>query len=184
MIEKKQLELELERLEELRDIGQPFARMIMEYQCAMEEIATKLRNLNTEYAEVYNRNPFETIKTRLKKPVSVLEKLKRRGLEITMENLENEISDIAGIRVICSFQRDIYTLAELLLAQDDVVLVRKKDYIQHPKENGYRSLHLIVEVPIFLSTGKKIRRVEIQFRTIAMDFWASLEHKMRYKKNL
>ncbi|MCI5647933.1 MAG: GTP pyrophosphokinase family protein [Fusicatenibacter sp.] len=184
MIEKKELEVELEKLEELQSITQPFLRLMMEYHCAMEEIATKLRNLNLEFAQVYNRNPFETIKTRIKSPSSILEKMQRRGYDITIGNLEEKLSDIAGVRVICSFQKDIYTLADLLLQQDDVVLLERKDYIQNPKQNGYRSLHLIVEVPIFLSSGKKMRKVEIQFRTIAMDFWASLDHKLRYKKDL
>lgn len=176
--------MELEQLEELQNITRPFMQMMMEYQCAMEEVATKLKNLNEEFALLYDRNPFETIKTRIKSPVSILEKMKRRGFEVTIENMRRELSDIAGVRVICSFQEDIYTLAELLLKQDDIRLIQKKDYIKHPKVNGYRSLHLIVEVPVFLSTGKLPRRVEIQFRTIAMDFWASLDHKMRYKKDL
>lgn len=180
----KPLQADLEQLEELQNITQPFLQMMMEYQCAMEEIATKLKNLNEEYALLYDRNPFETIKTRIKRPVSILEKMKRRGLDVTIDTMKQELSDIAGVRVICSFQEDIYTLADLLLEQDDIRLIQKKDYIKNPKPNGYRSLHLIVEVPVFLSSGKLPRRVEIQFRTIAMDFWASLEHKMRYKKNL
>ena len=178
------LEEDLLRLEELQNITQPFMQMMMEYRCAMEEIATKLRNLNDEFALLYDRNPFETIKTRIKRPVSILEKMKRRGFPVTIENMRRELSDIAGVRVICSFQEDIYTLADLLLEQDDIRLIQKKDYIEHPKPNGYRSFHLIVEVPVFLSCGKIMRRVEIQFRTIAMDFWASLDHKLRYKKNL
>ena len=178
------LEEDLLRLEELQNITQPFMQMMMEYRCAMEEIATKLRNLNDEFALLYDRNPFETIKTRIKRPVSILEKMKRRGFPVTIENMRRELSDIAGVRVICSFQEDIYTLADLLLEQDDIRLIQKKDYIEHPKPNGYRSFHLIVEVPVFLSGGKIMRRVEIQFRTIAMDFWASLDHKLRYKKNL
>lgn len=178
------LEEDLLRLEELQNITQPFMQMMMEYRCAMEEIATKLRNLNDEFALLYDRNPFETIKTRIKRPVSILEKMKRRGFPVTIENMRRELSDIAGVRVICSFQEDIYTLADLLLEQDDIRLIQKKDYIEHPKPNGYRSFHLIVEVPVFLSSGKIMRRVEIQFRTIAMDFWASLDHKLRYKKNL
>ena len=178
------LEEDLLRLEELQNITQPFMQMMMEYRSAMEEIATKLRNLNDEFALLYDRNPFETIKTRIKRPVSILEKMKRRGFPVTIENMRRELSDIAGVRVICSFQEDIYTLADLLLEQDDIRLIQKKDYIEHPKPNGYRSFHLIVEVPVFLSSGKIMRRVEIQFRTIAMDFWASLDHKLRYKKNL
>lgn len=184
MEKNRSLQTDLEHLEELQNITQPFLQMIMEYQCAMEEIATKLKNLNEEFSLLYDRNPFETIKTRIKRPVSIVEKMKRRGYEVTIEAMKRELSDIAGVRVICSFQEDIYTLAELLLKQDDIRLIQMKDYIKNPKPNGYRSLHLIVEVPVFLSSGKLPRRVEIQFRTIAMDFWASLEHKMRYKKNL
>lgn len=184
MEKNEPLRTELEQMEELQNITRPFLQMIMEYQCAMEEIATKLKNLNEEFSLLYERNPFETIKTRIKSPVSILEKMKRRGLDVTIENMRQELSDIAGVRVICSFQEDIYTLAELLLKQDDIRLVQKKDYIKNPKPNGYRSLHLIVEVPVFLSNGKLPRRVEIQFRTIAMDFWASLDHKLRYKKDL
>lgn len=184
MEEKKPLEEDLERLEELQNITRPFMQMMMEYQCAMEEIATKLKNLNEEFALLYDRNPFETIKTRIKRPASILEKMKRRGIPVTIDAMRRELSDIAGVRVICSFQEDIYALADLLLRQDDIQLLQKKDYIENPKPNGYRSLHLIVEVPIFLSSGKHMRKVEIQFRTIAMDFWASLDHKLRYKKNL
>ena len=184
MEKKNPLQEDLERLEELQNITQPFMQMMMEYRCAMEEIATKLKNLNEEFVLLYDRNPFETIKTRIKRPVSILEKMERRGIPVTIENMRRELSDIAGVRVICSFQEDIYSLADLLLEQDDIRLIQKKDYIKTPKVNGYRSLHLIVEVPVFLSSGKLMRRVEIQFRTIAMDFWASLDHKLRYKKNL
>ena len=184
MEKKKPLQADLEQMEELQNITQPFMQMLMEYQCAMEEVATKLKNLNEEFALLYNRNPFETIKTRLKRPTSILEKMKRRGFAVTIDNMRRELTDIAGVRVICSFQEDIYTLADLLLEQDDIRLIQKKDYIKNPKPNGYRSLHLIDEVPVFLSSGKLLRKVEIQFRTIAMDFWASLDHKLRYKKDL
>ena len=164
--------------------GGPFIELMTEYRCAIMEIETKLQVLNSEFSLHYDRNPFESIKTRLKSPISIIEKLERKGLEISVDTIEKHISDIAGIRVICSFPDDIYELAELLIHQDDITLIRKKDYIENPKENGYRSLHLILEVPIFLSEGKKYRRVEVQFRTIAMDFWASLDHKLRYKKDL
>lgn len=164
--------------------GKPFLGLMTEYSCAIMEIETKLKVLNSEFSLHYDRNPFESIKTRLKSPVSLIDKLERKGLDISVENIEKHISDVAGVRVICSFPDDIYELAELLINQDDITLIRKKDYIENPKENGYRSLHLILEVPIFLSGGKKYRRVEVQFRTIAMDFWASLDHKLRYKKDL
>lgn len=174
----------LEAAEVFAESARGFIEQLTEYRCALREVETKLQVLNDEFSFAYNRNPFETIKTRIKSPGSIMEKMHRKGLEITVENLEKNISDVAGIRVICSFQDDIYRLAELLLRQDDIRLTEKKDYIANPKPNGYRSLHLIVEIPIFLSRGKKWKRVEIQFRTIAMDFWASLEHKLRYKKDL
>ena len=132
----------------------------------------------------YDRNPIETIKTRIKSPESIIGKLKRRNLSFTVEAITENINDIAGIRVICSFPEDIYLLAECLVRQDDITLIEKKDYIQQPKSSGYRSLHLIVEVPIFLAQEKKPVRVEVQLRTIGMDFWASLEHKLMYKKSI
>lgn len=159
-----------------------YQRMLMQYQCAMLEVKTKLDVLNAELSFQNRRNPFETIKCRIKSPRSIREKLERNHLAMTIENAEKNLNDIAGIRVICSFPDDIYMLADCLLAQDDIVLVSKKDYIKKPKPNGYRSLHLIIEVPIFLTDEKRLVRVEVQFRTIAMDFWASLEHKLRYKK--
>lgn len=161
-----------------------FRRMIMRYQCAMLEVKTKLDVLNAELSLQTSRNPFETIKCRIKSPRSILEKLERNHLTPTVENAENNLNDIAGVRVICSFPDDIYMLADCLLAQDDITLIAKKDYIKNPKPNGYRSLHLILEVPIFLTDEKKPMRVEVQFRTIAMDFWASLEHKLKYKKHI
>lgn len=164
--------------------GRPFLELMAEYSCAIMEIETKLKVLNSEFSLYYDRNPFESIKTRLKSPMSIVKKLEKKGCEISVENMEKQISDIAGIRVICSFPDDIYRLARLLESQDDITLIREKDYIKNPKPNGYRSLHLILEIPIFLSGGKKYRRVEVQFRTIAMDFWASLDHKLRYKKDL
>lgn len=170
--------------EELLKTARPFMEMMKEYECALMEVETKLRVLNAEFSLAHNRNPFESIKTRLKSPDSILGKLQRKGLDVTIENMENELFDIAGIRVICSFPEDIYTLAELLTRQDDIILVEAKDYIANPKPNGYRSLHLILDIPIFLSTGKKHMKVEVQFRTIAMDFWASLEHKLKYKKDI
>lgn len=162
----------------------PFRALMMEYQCAIMEVETKLRVLNAEFSVQYDRNPFESIKSRLKSPQSILEKLHRKNLPLTLSSIQNELADVAGVRVICSFPEDIYALAEMLLAQDDIFLVERKDYIANPKPNGYRSLHLIVDIPIFLSQEKKRVRVEVQFRTIAMDFWASLEHKLKYKKDV
>lgn len=166
------------------DNAEAFLKLMSHYECAMMEVETKLKVLNSEFSLLYERNPIETIKSRLKKPASILEKLKRKGFPVSVESIEENLFDIAGIRVICSFPEDIYATAELLTQQDDIHVIERKDYIAHPKDNGYRSLHLILEVPIFLSTGKKFVKVEVQFRTIAMDFWASLDHKLKYKKNL
>ncbi|MDO5127834.1 MAG: GTP pyrophosphokinase family protein [Eubacteriales bacterium] len=166
----------------LKDM-QPFIDLMMNYECALMEIETKLKILNTEFALRHNRNPFESIKCRLKQPISIVRKMQKKGLDITIDNIENTLTDIAGIRVVCSFPEDIYTLSDLLSKQDDIEVVTVKDYIRNPKKNGYRSLHLIVSVPIFLSDEKKEMKVEVQFRTIAMDFWASLDHKLKYKKD-
>ena len=162
----------------------PFVTLLMQYRCAIREIETKLNVLNDEFSLEHERNPFESIKSRVKEPVSIIEKMKRKGYELTVENVEEKLNDVAGIRVICSFVEDIYYLAEMLTAQDDLEVLQVKDYIKNPKENGYRSLHLIVQIPIFLSNQKKNMKVEVQFRTIAMDFWASLDHKLKYKKNV
>lgn len=174
----------LDEIIEFRDVYRDYQALMMNYECAMLEIKTKLDVLNAELAIKDSRNPFETIKTRIKKPMSIINKLKKDGIEVTLENIEKHLNDVAGIRVICSFPDDIYKLADYLEAQDDIRVITRKDYIAKPKSNGYRSLHLIVEVPIFLTTEKKNMRVEVQFRTIAMDFWASLEHKLKYKREL
>ena len=170
--------------EDILDKTRPFSELMMHYSSAMLEIQTKLEVLNAEMALHSSRNPFESIKCRLKSPLSIVGKMKRKGLPATVEAIENNIYDIAGVRVICSFPSDIYRLAESLMAQDDIKVFKIKDYIKNPKPNGYRSLHLILEIPIFLSTEKKYVKVEVQFRTIAMDFWASLEHKLKYKKEI
>lgn len=164
----------------------PFRELMAYYNCAMMEVSTKFNVLNEELSLQYDRNPIESIKTRLKSPESIGEKLQRKGaiFPLAVENIEQSLNDIAGVRIICSFPSDIYALAEAFLRQDDVVLIEKKDYIQNPKPNGYRSLHLIVQVPIFLYNRKKLMKVEVQFRTISMDWWASLEHKIRYKKDI
>ncbi len=162
----------------------PFETLISYYRCAIMEVETKFRVLDEQYALRYDRNPIESIKSRVKSADSLLKKIRKKNIALTLEAIEENIWDVAGIRVICSYQDDIYLLAECLLQQDDIKLIEIKDYIQNPKENGYRSLHLIVEVPIFLQEEKRNMKVEVQLRTIAMDFWASLEHKLRYKKNL
>lgn len=161
-----------------------FNELMAFYRCAMMEIETKFRVLDEEFSCQFERNPIESIKTRLKDVLSINNKLSKKGYDFTTENIEQVLHDVAGVRVICSFIDDVYRLAEALEKQDDITLLERKDYIASPKENGYRSLHLIVAVPIFLSNHKRIMKVEIQLRTIAMDFWASLEHHLRYKKNL
>ncbi len=161
-----------------------FRKLMMMYRCASMEIETKLNVLNAEFSLNHNRNPFESIKSRIKTPESIAEKLQRKKLPISIQSIEQNLFDVAGIRVICSFPEDIYIVRDLLLNQDDLTLVDEKDYIRAPKPNGYRSLHLIVEVPIFLAEEKRPMKVEVQLRTIAMDFWASLEHKLKYKKSI
>ena len=181
--QNQELVLMVEQVEALKQ-AKPFVELMMYNRCAIREIETKLRVLDEEFSIRADRNPIQTIKSRVKKPISIIEKLQRRGYEVTVQNMQEYLTDIAGVRVICSFIEDIYKLAELLLSQDDIILVEIKDYIKNPKPNGYRSLHLIIEIPIFLSHEKKHMRVEVQFRTIAMDFWASLEHQLKYKKKI
>ncbi len=159
-----------------------YGRFILYYQSAIMEIETKFKVLSNEFMLANDRNPISSIHSRIKKPAEIMKKLERKGIAPTLEGIEKNLNDIAGIRVVCSFADDVYMIANALLAQDDVVLIEKKDYIKNPKKNGYRSLHLIVEIPIFLTNTKKNVRVEVQLRTIAMDCWATLEHQMNYKK--
>ncbi len=159
-----------------------FDEMMMMYSCAIKEVKTKLQVLNDELSMTKKRNPIEFIKTRIKQSDSIATKLKKKGLPITVEAVREGLNDVAGVRVICAFIDDIYKVADMLTAQDDIKLIKTKDYIKNPKMNGYRSLHLIVEVPVFFSDRKEQIRVEVQIRTIAMDFWASLEHQVKYKK--
>ena len=154
------------------------------YNAALKQINTKLEILNDEFQHVHRYNPIEHIKSRMKTSESIVKKLKRYGYESTIENMVKYINDIAGIRVICSFLDDIYAVADMLTRQDDVHIIAIKDYIRHPKDNGYRSYHMIVEIPVFFSDRKKWMRVEVQIRTIAMDFWASLDHQLKYKKEV
>ena len=171
-------------VEKIKEGQMSYMKLMAYYKCAIMEVETKFKVLDEQFSLKYDSNPIETIKTRLKSPESTMKKLKKKGLPLSTDAIEENITDIAGIRVICSFKEDIYKLAKCLLQQDDIRLIEKKDYIKNPKESGYRSLHLIVEVPIFLEDEKRPMKVEVQLRTIAMDFWASLEHKMRYKKDL
>lgn len=168
----------------VKESSVPYRELMAYYKCAMLEVATKFDVLNEELSLQYDRNPIESIKTRLKSPESIMGKLKRKGISPSVEDIENNLFDIAGIRVICSFPNDIYMLANALEKQDDITVIEKKDYITHPKPNGYRSYHMIIETPIFLYERKKYMKVEVQFRTISMDWWASLEHKIRYKKDV
>ena len=159
-----------------------FQQVMMMYACAIREVRTKLEVLNDELSVKNQRNPIEMIKSRVKKPMSIVEKLRRRGLEVSLESMTKNLDDVAGVRIICSFLDDIYEVAEMLVRQDDVNVIAVKDYIKNPKPNGYRSYHMIIEVPVFFSDSKKFMRVEVQIRTIAMDFWASLDHQLKYKK--
>lgn len=172
------------RILQITEQAEQFETMMMYFDCAMSQVRTKLEILNKEMALKNKRNPFEYIKSRLKSPKSIYGKLKVKGVPFTVENIENTINDVAGIRVICSFIDDIYSIRDSFDVQDDVEILQEKDYISSPKENGYRSLHLILRVPIFLANEKKYMNVEVQFRTIAMDFWASVEHKMKYKREI
>lgn len=171
------------RKSEIIEHTRPFAELMMRYNCAMLEVKTKLDVLNKQLSLENDRNPFESISCRIKSVPSIIEKLTRKGYELTATSIEENLNDVAGIRVICSFPEDIYLLSDRLCSQDDIRLIKRKDYIKNPKPNGYRSLHLIIEIPIFLQHEKHMVKVEIQLRTIAQDFWASLEHQMRYKKN-
>jgi putative GTP pyrophosphokinase len=166
-----------EMLETIRD----FIATENLYLSATREIATKLENLNSDFKYSHERNPIHSIHTRVKTPASIVKKLQRRGLEVSVESARKNLTDIAGVRVICPYIEDIYLVARTLLSQDDIKLIRTSDYIKEPKPNGYRSLHHIVTVPVFLSNKVEIVNVEIQIRTIAMDFWASLDHELAYK---
>ncbi|WP_333646614.1 GTP pyrophosphokinase [Lacrimispora sp.] len=151
------------------------------YDSALKEINTKIEILNNEFIHIYNYNPIEHIKSRLKTPDSIVKKLKRYGYEVTINNMVEQLNDIAGIRIICSFTSDIYQIAEMITRQSDVTVLFVKDYIKYPKPNGYKSYHLVLTIPIYLADGPVDTKVEVQIRTIAMDFWASLEHKIYYK---
>ena len=161
-----------------------YQELMMMYNCAIREVRTKLEVLNADLSVRYKRNPIEFLSYRIKKPASIIAKMERKGIPISVANIEANLNDIAGIHVICSFIDDIYSIRDSFELQDDVEILQEKDYIANPKENGYRSLHLILRVPIFLSNEKLYVNVEVQFRTIAMDFWASVEHTMKYKKEI
>jgi len=158
-----------------------WTEVILVYTAALKEIGTKLEILNDEFKHVHRYNPIEHIKSRIKTSESIVKKLKRHGYESTIENMVRYVNDIAGVRLICSFTSDIYRIADMISNQNDIKILSIKDYIKNPKESGYKSYHMLVSIPIYLSDRKVDAKVEIQIRTVAMDFWASLEHKIRYK---
>jgi len=158
-----------------------WTEVILVYTAALKEIGTKLEILNDEFKHVHRYNPIEHIKSRIKTSESIVKKLKRHGYESTIENMVRYVNDIAGVRVICSFTSDIYRIADMISNQNDIKILSIKDYIKNPKESGYKSYHMLVSIPIYLSDRKVDAKVEIQIRTVAMDFWARLEHKIRYK---
>ena len=162
----------------------PFGTLMTYYNCALMEVETKFRVLDEEYRLQHERDPIESIHTRIKTVDSLARKVRKQQIPLTLEAIEENINDIAGVRIVCSFLDDVYMLADCLLKQDDITLIALKDYIKNPKPSGYRSLHLVVSVPIFLKAEKRSVKVEVQIRTLAMDNWASLDHKLRYKKNL
>ena len=168
-------------LPDVQDVMLEYRKIKLLYRSALKEIRTKLEILNDEFRLVHQYNPIEHIESRLKTDESITRKLMRKGKEITVENIQKYIDDIAGVRVICSFTPDIYRIVDMIASQDDIEVLKTKDYMLNPKINGYRSYHLIVRVPIFLSDIVVRTKVEIQIRTVAMDFWASLEHKIYYK---
>ncbi len=173
-----------ETMEWAQKKSRDFSKLMSYYRCAMMEIETKLHVLNEEFSWEKDHNPISSITKRLKTLTSIREKLERRSFPISIPSIEENLNDVAGVRVICSFPEDVYAIRDALFLQDDLEFLEEKDYIKNPKPNGYRSLHLIVTIPIYLAHEKKKMKVEIQLRTIAMDFWASLEHQLRYKKDV
>ncbi|MFY9177449.1 MAG: GTP pyrophosphokinase family protein [Caldicoprobacterales bacterium] len=168
-------------LEQIKRLKIEFTRFMMSYKFAIDEAKTKIDILNQEFNYIHEYNPIEHVKSRLKSPESILKKIYRKGYDLSLSSIKENIHDIAGIRIICSFVSDIYKISEMLAKQEDIQVIMCKDYIKNPKPNGYRSLHLVVKVPVFMSDRVENVSVEIQIRTIAMDFWASLEHKIYYK---
>lgn len=175
--------VDAETLEWAQKASTEFAKRMSYYKCAMLEVETRFNVLNEEYILEHGRAPVNSIKSRLKTLPSLREKLERKNIPFDVDTMEEQLNDIAGVRVICSFPEDVYTMANAFLAMDDIEVLQEKDYIKNPKPNGYRSLHLIVAIPVYLAEGKRMTKVEIQLRTIAMDFWASLEHQLRYKQD-
>ena len=182
--EKKQTWLDTPDSQIFINNAAKFGDLMMMYRCAIREVQTKLEVLDDEFSVENKRNPISFIKTRIKNPQSIYNKLQKMGYEFTAENIQEQLNDVAGVRVVCAFIDDIYTIANLIAEQDDIKVIKIKDYIKNPKPNGYRSYHMIVEIPVFFSKGKTPMRVELQIRTNGMDFWATLEHQLRYKKGI
>lgn len=170
-------------LQDLKTLKIELTRFMMAYKFALDEVSTKINILKEEFQHIHDYNPIEHVSSRLKSPESIVKKMLRKGHDLTLPSIRENLKDIAGIRINCSFVSDIYKVSDMLVSQKDVRLITRKDYIQTPKSNGYQSLHLIIEIPIFMSDREEHIPVEIQIRTIAMDFWASLEHKIFYKYN-
>ena len=170
-----------QNLEVFKEVAEQFEVLMMMYSSAIREVRTKLEVLNDEFKVRRSHNPIAYMKYRVKKPASIYEKLLRRGFPVSLESVEKNLHDVAGVRVVCGYVQDIYQVADILTSQNDIKLLQVKDYIKNPKPNGYRSLHLVIEVPVFFSDQCKYMKVEVQIRTIAMDFWASLEHQLKYK---
>ena len=182
MVSRLDTKTELGAIKELKEeYLEPFMHLMMQYECAMLEVQTKLEVLNKELALVNSRNPFESIKARLKSPESIYGKMQRKGITFSIENIEKNLNDIAGIRITCSFFSEIYFVADMIARQDNLEVISIKDYISQPKESGYKSYHMLLSIPVALGDAKVPTKVELQIRTMAMDFWASLEHKINYK---
>jgi putative GTP pyrophosphokinase len=177
------LEIETNKLQQLKQIRYKMTRFMMNYKFGLDEMNTKLKILKEEFQNIHDYNPIEHINSRLKSPESILNKVYRKNIDLTLDSIKENIHDIAGIRIVCSFMSDIYKVSDMIHQQEDVTVISFKDYIKNPKPNGYRSLHLILSIPVFLSDRTENVMVEIQIRTVAMDFWASLEHKIYYKYN-
>ena len=182
--EKKQTWLDTPDSQIFINNAAKFGDLMMMYRCAIREVQTKLEVLDDEFSVENKRNPISFIKTRIKNPQSIYNKLQKLGYEFTAKNIQEQLNDVAGVRVVCAFIDDIYTIANLIAEHDDIKVIKIKDYIKNPKPNGYRSYHMIVEIPVFFSKGKTPMRVELQIRTNGMDFWATLEHQLRYKKGI
>ena len=171
----------MDTVELVREDVDSWDTLMFLYNSALKKVATKMDILNDEFKHIHNYNPIEYIKQRIKTPKSIMKKLQSDNRETTLENMVNYVNDIAGIRIVCSFTSDIYKIAEMIGRQNDLTVISVKDYIRHPKESGYKSYHMLVTIPVYMSEGAVDTKVEIQIRTIAMDFWASLEHKIYYK---